>query len=71
MFLFLCLSFDGLLAASFLRFGEQLANRSVCGSNARSVALLQALRDVIDEYKTPEDKDLCRDLQTIIKPHIR
>ncbi|PWN53659.1 IF-2B-domain-containing protein [Violaceomyces palustris] len=47
---------------SILRLGSQLAGYKVMGADARAIALLQALADVIRDYKTPRGEALNRDL---------
>ncbi|CAH1774727.1 unnamed protein product [Owenia fusiformis] len=53
-----------------LKLGLQYAEGVVCGSNARCIALLAALKQVIADYSTPPQKELARDLDARIKPCI-
>lgn len=53
-----------------MRLGLQYATGVVSGSNARAVALLTALKQVIADYTTPEHKELSRDLDLRLKPCI-
>lgn len=55
---------------AILRLGLQYAEGIICGSNARCVALLAAIKQVIADYSTPPDKELSRDLDAKIKPYI-
>ncbi|KAL8607678.1 hypothetical protein ACOMHN_039352 [Nucella lapillus] len=50
--------------------GLKFADFTLVGSSCRATALLSALSAVIQDYKTPKDKDLCRDLDAHIKPLI-
>ncbi|XP_076437743.1 translation initiation factor eIF2B subunit delta-like [Babylonia areolata] len=47
--------------------GLQFADYTLVGSSCRATALLAAMQAVIKDYKTPKDKDLCRDLDAHIK----
>lgn len=60
----------GELHPAILRLGLQYADGVVCGSNARCVAMLHALKQVILDYSTPPNKELSRDLDEKIKPCI-
>nr|CAG4644200.1 EOG090X0B12 [Lepidurus arcticus] len=60
----------GSLHPAVVRLGLQYAQGQIIGSNARSLALLLALKQLIADYVTPEDKELCRDLEAKLKPHI-
>jgi translation initiation factor eIF-2B subunit delta len=46
------------------------AERRICGSNARCVALLCALKRVISDYQTPPNMHISRHLQTYLSPQI-
>uniref|UniRef100_T1JCW0 Translation initiation factor eIF2B subunit delta n=1 Tax=Strigamia maritima TaxID=126957 RepID=T1JCW0_STRMM len=52
----------GDLHPAMLRLGLQIASGAICGSNARCIAFLQALKQMIVDYVTPSNKELCRDL---------
>lgn len=53
-----------------MRLGLQYAEGTVTGSNARCVALLDAMKRVIDDYATPPHKELARDLDAKLKTYI-
>ncbi len=56
---------------AILKLGLQYAEGVICGSNARCIALLAAMKQVINDYVTPPQKELARDLDAKIKPYIR
>ena len=47
---------------AIIQLGQQIASSKVSGSTARAVALMLALKRVITDYSTPEQKELARDL---------
>ncbi|KAM4633429.1 translation initiation factor eIF2B subunit delta [Polymixia lowei] len=53
-----------------VRLGLQYSQGIVAGSNARSVALLHAFKQVITDYTTPPNEELSRDLVNKLKPYI-
>ncbi|KAL7871815.1 hypothetical protein SRHO_G00067980 [Serrasalmus rhombeus] len=55
---------------SIVRLGLQYSQGIVAGSNARSVALLHAFKQVIQDYSTPPNEELPRDLVNKLKPYI-
>ncbi|XP_046877191.1 translation initiation factor eIF-2B subunit delta [Hypomesus transpacificus] len=55
---------------SVVRLGLQYSQGIVAGSNARSVALLHAFKQVIRDYNTPPNEELSRDLVNKLKPYI-
>ncbi|XP_041950106.1 translation initiation factor eIF-2B subunit delta [Alosa sapidissima] len=55
---------------SVVRLGLQYSQGIVAGSNARSVALLHAFKQVIQDYTTPPSEELSRDLVNKLKPYI-
>uniref|UniRef100_H3DFZ4 Translation initiation factor eIF2B subunit delta n=2 Tax=Tetraodon nigroviridis TaxID=99883 RepID=H3DFZ4_TETNG len=55
---------------AIVRLGLQYSQGIVAGSNARSVALLHAFKQVIRDYTTPPNEDLSRDLVNKLKPYI-
>ncbi|XP_019911696.2 translation initiation factor eIF-2B subunit delta isoform X1 [Esox lucius] len=55
---------------SIVRLGLQYSQGIVTGSNARSVALLHAFKQVIMDYSTPPNEELSRDLVNKLKPYI-
>ncbi|KAI0228007.1 Translation initiation factor eIF-2B subunit delta [Lamellibrachia satsuma] len=61
---------SGKIHPAIMKLGLQYAEGVICGSNARCVALLGALKQVISDYVTPPQKELSRDLDAKIKPYI-
>ncbi|KAB5539814.1 hypothetical protein PHYPO_G00093470 [Pangasianodon hypophthalmus] len=55
---------------SIVRLGLQYSQGIIAGSNARSVALLHAFKQVIQDYSTPPNEELSRDLVNKLKPYI-
>ncbi|KAM4713513.1 translation initiation factor eIF2B subunit delta isoform 2-T2 [Anableps anableps] len=55
---------------AIVRLGLQYSQGIVAGSNARSVALLHAFKQVIRDYTTPPNEELSRDLVNRLKPYI-
>nr|XP_046229688.1 translation initiation factor eIF-2B subunit delta [Scatophagus argus] len=55
---------------AIVRLGLQYSQGIVAGSNARSVALLHAFKQVISDYTTPPNEELSRDLVNKLKPYI-
>lgn len=53
---------------AIVRLGAQYASRVVAGSNARCIALLQALKEVISDYSTPAEKEFSRGLEEYLAP---
>eukprot|EP01001_Neometanema_parovale_P005705 NODE_2119_length_1508_cov_49.644765_g2017_i0.p1 GENE.NODE_2119_length_1508_cov_49.644765_g2017_i0~~NODE_2119_length_1508_cov_49.644765_g2017_i0.p1 ORF type:complete len:449 (-),score=102.26 NODE_2119_length_1508_cov_49.644765_g2017_i0:160-1458(-) len=47
---------------AFLKLGGQYGDYSIRGGNARAIAMLVALKELIKDYKTPEDRTISRDL---------
>ncbi|XP_064652149.1 translation initiation factor eIF2B subunit delta-like [Lineus longissimus] len=58
------------LHPAFLRLGVQYAEGIICGSNARCVGLLAALKRFVGDYTTPPQKELARDMEARLKPNI-
>ncbi|XP_054979540.1 translation initiation factor eIF-2B subunit delta isoform X1 [Sorex araneus] len=54
---------------AMVRLGLQYSQGLVSGSNARCVALLRALQQVIQDYTTPPNEELSRDLVNKLKPY--
>ncbi|KAF6021430.1 EIF2B4 [Bugula neritina] len=52
------------------QIGLQYATGVVCGGNARAVALLCALKQVVQDYVTPDQKELARDLHDQVKRYM-
>ncbi|XP_051952562.1 translation initiation factor eIF-2B subunit delta-like isoform X2 [Xyrauchen texanus] len=55
---------------SIVRLGLQYSQGIIAGSNARSVALLHAFKQVIQDYTTPPNEELSRDLVNKLSPYI-
>ncbi|KAI8058563.1 hypothetical protein BDF22DRAFT_725063 [Syncephalis plumigaleata] len=55
---------------AILALGLAYAEHRICGSNARCVALLGALKKVIRDYQTPPNMHISRHLQTYLSPQI-
>ncbi|XP_074065935.1 translation initiation factor eIF2B subunit delta [Macrotis lagotis] len=53
-----------------VRLGLQYSQGLISGSNARCIALLRAFQQVIQDYTTPPNEELSRDLVNKLKPHI-
>ncbi|KAL2773724.1 translation initiation factor eIF-2B subunit delta isoform 3, partial [Daubentonia madagascariensis] len=55
---------------AMVRLGLRYSQGLVSGSNARCIALLRALQQVIQDYTTPPNEELSRDLVNKLKPYI-
>ncbi|KAI9594726.1 hypothetical protein BDF19DRAFT_443454 [Syncephalis fuscata] len=55
---------------AILALGLAYSEYRICGSNARCVALLGALKKVIRDYQTPPNVHISRHLQTYLSPQI-
>lgn len=55
---------------AIVSLGLQFANGMIRGGNARCVAFMQALKQFVLDYKTPQDKVLTRDLDSQLIPQI-
>ncbi|XP_065192414.1 translation initiation factor eIF2B subunit delta-like [Sycon ciliatum] len=55
---------------SVLKLGIMYADYSIRGSNARCIALLRVLKEMILDYTTPKEKEMARDLESRLKPQI-
>lgn len=55
---------------AMVRLGLQYSQGLVSGSNARCIALLHALQQVIQDYTTPPNEELSRDLVNKLKPYM-
>ncbi|XP_044516928.1 translation initiation factor eIF-2B subunit delta isoform X1 [Gracilinanus agilis] len=53
-----------------VRLGLQYSQGLISGSNARCIALLRAFQQVIQDYTTPPNEELSRDLVNKLKPCI-
>jgi len=60
----------GTIHPAIVKLGLQYAAGIISGSNARCIALLCAFKQVINDYVTPQSKELSRDLDSKIKPCI-
>ena len=61
---------SGSIHPAIIKLGLQHAEGIICGSNARCVSLLFALKQLISDYTTPARKELSRDLESKLKPNI-
>ncbi|KAJ7515857.1 hypothetical protein O6H91_22G031800 [Diphasiastrum complanatum] len=55
---------------SVFQVGLQYLTREIVGGNARCIAMLMAFRDMINDYSTPMEKTLVRDLTAKINSHV-
>ncbi|XP_026275498.1 translation initiation factor eIF-2B subunit delta [Frankliniella occidentalis] len=55
---------------SIVRLGVQYSNRVILGSNARCLALLYTLKDLIADYETPPQKEFSRGLEAYLQPNM-
>ncbi|XP_016988166.2 translation initiation factor eIF-2B subunit delta isoform X2 [Drosophila rhopaloa] len=61
---------DPLVHPSIASLGVQYAMRTVVGSNARCIAFLHALRQVVQDFETPAKKEFGRSLDAAVKHHV-
>ncbi|XP_023036992.1 translation initiation factor eIF-2B subunit delta isoform X1 [Drosophila willistoni] len=61
---------DAQVHPSIARLGVQYAQRTVVGSNARCIAFLHALRQVVNDFETPAKKEFGRSLDAAVKHHV-
>ncbi|XP_067010899.2 microtubule-associated protein futsch [Anabrus simplex] len=59
---------DPNLHPAIIRLGVQYASKVVVGSNARCLALLHAMKQVIENYRTPPQKEFARGLEASLQP---
>lgn len=52
---------------AFLQLGARYLSRSILGSNARCLAMLSALKTLIDDFQTPPKQEFCRSLESTLK----
>ncbi|XP_024408349.2 translation initiation factor eIF2B subunit delta isoform X2 [Desmodus rotundus] len=65
-----CMSIpSSVIHPAMVRLGLQYSQGLVSGSNARCIALLRALQQVIHDYTTPPNGELSRDLINKLKPY--
>ncbi|GMF10033.1 unnamed protein product [Phytophthora lilii] len=57
--------------AAVLALGLKYAEGKISGGNARCIAMITAFKEVIDDYVTPPDKQLRRDLDKRLRPLIQ
>ncbi|KAF4029844.1 Initiation factor 2 subunit family [Phytophthora infestans] len=57
--------------AAVLALGLKYAEGKISGGNARCIAMITAFQQVIDDYVTPPDKQLRRDLDKRLRPLIQ
>jgi translation initiation factor eIF-2B subunit delta len=55
---------------AIIKLGLHYSHGVICGSNSRCVAMLAAFKKVINDYTTPAQKELRRDLDAHIRPFI-
>ncbi|XP_051861373.1 translation initiation factor eIF-2B subunit delta isoform X1 [Drosophila albomicans] len=61
---------DARVHPSIARLGVQYAERTIVGSNARCIAFLHALRQVVQDFETPAKKEFGRSLDGAVKYHV-
>ncbi|KAH8369916.1 hypothetical protein KR093_001446, partial [Drosophila rubida] len=61
---------DARVHPSIARLGVQYTERTVVGSNARCIAFLHALRQVVQDFETPAKKEFGRSLDGAVKYHV-
>ncbi|TRY58800.1 hypothetical protein DNTS_009774 [Danionella cerebrum] len=64
------ISIPAAIHPAIVRLGLQYSQGIIAGSNARSVALLHAFKQVIQDYSTPPNEELSRDLVNKLSPYI-
>jgi translation initiation factor eIF-2B subunit delta len=60
----------GNIHPAILQVGLKFANYMIVGGNARCLAVLSAIRRVIQDYRTPKDQAMNRHLDSHLKPMI-
>jgi len=55
---------------AIVKLGVQYANKIIVGSNARCIALLAAVKQVIEEFEKPAQADFVRGLETTLQESI-
>lgn len=61
---------DSRVHPSIARLGVQYSERTIVGSNARCIAFLHALRQVVQDFETPAKKEFGRSLDGAVKYHV-
>lgn len=54
-----------------LQLGLKFANGTIMGTNARTTAILAVFKQVVEDYVTPPNKHISRDLDSKLKPMIQ
>ncbi|VEN40228.1 unnamed protein product [Callosobruchus maculatus] len=52
---------------AFVKLGSQYLNKTILGSNARTLALMAALKRLIYDIQTPPKQELCRYLENVLQ----
>ncbi|XP_018319958.1 translation initiation factor eIF-2B subunit delta isoform X2 [Agrilus planipennis] len=52
---------------AFVRLGAQYASKTILGSNARCLALLSALKSLIESFESPPEQEFCRSLEVALQ----
>lgn len=52
---------------AFIRLGVQYSTKTILGSNARCLALLSALKQLVDDLQSPSKQEFCRYLESILQ----
>jgi len=60
----------GHIHPAIVQLGLQYAEGAIQGSNARCIAFMTAMKRVISDYTTPEDREMSRDLDAKLKTHV-
>lgn len=60
----------GEIHPTIVRLGRQFADMKIVGANARCIAMLVAFKAVIQDYVTPPNQTLARDLTQYLSPQI-
>ncbi|CAH0559879.1 unnamed protein product [Brassicogethes aeneus] len=52
---------------AFIRLGVQYSTKTILGSNARCLALLSALKHLVEDLHTPPKQEYCRYLESVLQ----
>lgn len=52
------------LHSSIIRLGIQYMSHTILGSNARCLALLAAIKQLVEDYHAPQNEEFCRSLES-------
>lgn len=55
------------LHSSIIRLGVQYMSHSILGSNARCLALLSAIKNLLVDYQTPPEEEFCRSFEATLQ----